>query len=306
MSRADYLARRLDKNMSESLGVRKAPANDQPPPVGLAGTKPRESQEEGRLRDRQAGRLELSRVIPDPDQPRKTFPKESLQQLAESLKTAGQLQPIRVRWSTEHGKWVIISGEHRYRAACLAGLETISCQFIERPLSEVEIRQQSLIENLLREDLRPIEAARGYEQLMRESGWSMSELAKALSISKGTVSKALALLSLPADIQEVVNDGCLSAAAAYEVSRLEGKEAQRELAQRILNDGLRRDDAGREVGRATRPKGGKLRAAGPFTSQTLAVGSATLTITWPRESVTREEVIAVLHDALNLVAGEAA
>jgi ParB family chromosome partitioning protein len=305
MSRTDQLARRLDENMSESFGVRKAPAHDRALPAPM-GTIPRESQEEGRLRDRQAGRLELSRVIPDPGQPRKTFPEESLRQLAESLKTHGQLQPIRVRWSPEHGKWIIVYGERRYRAACLAGLETITCQFIDRPLSEVDVRQQSLIENLLREDLRPIEASRGYEQLMELSGWSIGEVAEALGISKGTVSKALALLRLPADIQTLVNDGCLGAAAAYEVSRLEGEEAQRVLAQRILNEGLRRDDAGREVGKAARPRGGRPRAVEPVTSKSLSVGSATLTITWPRESVTREDVIAVLREALNLVAGEAA
>ena len=207
--------------------------------------------------------MSLSRIVPDPDQPRKTFPEDSLQQLAVSLKTTGQLQPIRVRWSQGHGRWIIVSGERRYRAACLAGLETIACQFIERPLSEVEIRQQSLIENLLREDLMPLEAARGYEQLMEQSGWSVREVAEALNISPGTVSKALALLRLPTDLQNLVSEGSLSASAAYEVSRLDGEEPQRELAHRVLNEGLRRDDAGREVGKTARPRKGKGRAAQP-------------------------------------------
>jgi ParB family chromosome partitioning protein len=141
---------------------------------------------------------------------------------------------------------------------------------------------------------------------MEQSGWTIAELAEALSISKGTVSKALALLRLPADIQDLVNDGSLGAAAAYEVSRLEGEEAQRVLARRILNEGLKRDDANREVGKAARPKGSRPKARQPVTSKTLVVGSATLTITWSRESITREEVIAVLREALDLVAGEAA
>jgi ParB family chromosome partitioning protein len=291
--------------MSESLGVRKPPANGQSP-MAVHDAIPREGPEEGRLRDRQAGRIELSRIMPDPEQPRKTFPEESLKQLAQSLRTAGQLQPIRVRWSPEHGKWIIVSGERRFRAACLAGLQTIACQFIDRPLSEVEIRQQSLIENLQREDLRPIEASRGYEQLMIESGWSVRELAESLGISAGTVSKALSLLRLPADIQTLVEEGSLSAAAAYEISRLEGDESQRELAHRVLNEGLRRDDASREAGKKGRPRKGKGRAPCPVTSKTLALSGAKITITWSRESVTLEEVLAALNEALELVAREAA
>src|SRR6516165_2311835 len=114
MSRAERLAERLQGNMSESLGVRLV----KPEVESVAGKViPSTSPEDGRTRDRQAGHMELDRIMPDPDQPRKTFTDESLQQLARSLKTAGQLQPIRVRWNAEHAKWVIISGERRYRAA---------------------------------------------------------------------------------------------------------------------------------------------------------------------------------------------
>src|SRR5262249_8401661 len=162
--------------------------------------------------------------------------------------------------------WIIVSGERRYRAAILAGLETVTCHFIDRPLTVVEIRQQSLIENLLREDLAPLEAARGYQQLLELSGWSVRRLAEALNISHGTVSKALALLGLPADIQTLVDDGSLSAASAYEVSHLEGEEPQRELAHRVLNEGLKRDEAGQAVGKVAKPRSGKGRAPKPTTS----------------------------------------
>src|SRR4051812_30235147 len=128
MSRADQLARLLGDNMSESLGVRGPAANDPVmPPSPMAG----ESPEDGRSRDRQAGLLDLSRIIPDPEQPRKTFDEESLEHLARSLKTTGQLQPIRVRWSKPHGKWVIIAGERRYRAALRVGYKSIACQFVD-------------------------------------------------------------------------------------------------------------------------------------------------------------------------------
>src|SRR5262249_18938364 len=159
----EKLAERLAGNMSESLGVRLVTPGSQ----GVAARIiPSVSPEDGRTRDRLAGHMEIERIIPDPDQPRKLFTEESIAQLAESLRKTGQLQPIRVRWSEERAKWVIISGERRYRAALLAGLKTVSCLFSDRPLTESEVRQESLIENLLREDLRPIEAANGYRQLM--------------------------------------------------------------------------------------------------------------------------------------------
>ena len=116
--------------MNESLGVRLVtPANQGEATRGIPSVSP----EDGRTRDRLAGHMEIDRIIPDPDQPRKFFSEESLEQLAASLKKTGQLQPIRVRWSEEHAKWVIISGERRYRAALLAGLKTVSCSFSTGP-----------------------------------------------------------------------------------------------------------------------------------------------------------------------------
>lgn len=130
--------------------------------------------------------MEIDRIIPDPDQPREYFSEESIAQPSASLQRTGQLQPIRVRWSEEHGKRIIIiSGERRHRAALLAGFRTVSYAFTDRPLTESEIRQESLIENLLREDLRPIEAANGCRQLMVLDGWTMQQVAEALNVSKG-------------------------------------------------------------------------------------------------------------------------
>jgi ParB family chromosome partitioning protein len=303
MSRAEQLAQRLDRNMSESLGVRIATPEAQ----GVAARViPTVSPEDGRTRDRQAGHMELDRIIPDPDQPRKTFTEESLQQLAQSLMTAGQLQPIRVRWSGEHAKWIIISGERRYRAALLAGLKTIACLFIDRPLTESEIRQESLIENLLREDLRPIEAAQGYRQLMELNGWTIQQVAEALNITKGTVSKALSLLKLPEDIQAQVDEGTISPSAAYEVSRLDGEEARRELAARIVTEGLKRDETGEAVGKTARPKSkGKGAEPKPTTTKVFRVTGAKLSITWQKKMVRNKDVVDALEEALGQVRKEA-
>jgi ParB family chromosome partitioning protein len=293
-SRADKLAERLAGNMNESLGVRLATPESQ----GVAARAiPTVSPEDGRTRDRQAGHMEIDRIIPDPDQPRKFFSDESLAQLAESLKKTGQLQPIRVRWSAEHAKWVIISGERRYRAATLAGLKTVSCVFSERPLTESEIRQESLIENLLREDLRPIEAANGYRQLMELNDWTIQQVAEALNITKGTVSKALSLLKLPEDIQDQVEQGSISPSSGYEVSRLKDEASQRELANRIVNEGLRRDEAGEAVGKTARPRE-KVAEKRLTTTKVFNVSGARLSITWQKKTIRTKDIMQVLEEAL--------
>jgi ParB family chromosome partitioning protein len=186
----------------------------------------------------------------------------------------------------------------------LAELKTIACLFVDRPLTESEIRQESLIENLLREDLRPIEAAEGYRQLMDMNGWTIQEVAEALNVTKGTVSKALSLLKLPDDIRAQVEEGAISPSAAYEVSRLNGEEAQRELASRIVTEGLKRDEAGEAVGKTVRPKA---KAAEPkaTTTKVLNVSGAKLSITWQKKTVRNQDIIDVLEEALSQVRGEA-
>lgn len=300
-TKAMKLAGRLGGNMSESLGVRLAASPAQAEASrGIPSTSP----EDGRTRDRLAGHMEIDRVMPDPDQPRKYFSEESLEHLAASLKKTGQLQPIRVRWNEGLGKWVIISGERRYRAALLAGLSTISCSFADRPQTESEIRQESLIENLLREDLRPIEAANGYQQLMEMNGWTMQQVSDALAVSKAAVSKALSLLKLPEDIQERVEQGEISPSAGYEVSRMKDESAQRELAERIVSEGLRRDEAGEAVGKTSRPKSKAKTVEKPAsTTKVFSAGGARLSITWPTKAVTPGDVVHVLEEALAQVRG---
>lgn len=299
MSRAEKLQQRLAGNMSESLGVRLVtPPAQEAAGKGIAAVSP----DEGRTRDRLAGHMEIERIIPDPDQPRKTFPEESIAQLSESLKRTGQLQPIRVRWNEAHAKWVIIAGERRYRAAIRAGLKTIACLFVDKQLSESEVRLESLIENLLREDLRPIEAAEGYRQLIDMNGWTVQQVAEALNVSKGTVSKALSLLKLPPDIQAQVEEGAISPSAAYEVSRLPEVGAQRELATRIVTDGLKRDEAGDAVGKVSRPRA-KTPEAKPSTTKVLLVEGAKVAITFPKKSVRPQDLVRALEEALAQVRG---
>ena len=254
MSRAsEALQRRFGQNLSESLGVRSGPASapHSPPPLRPPGDPfPRETgPDDGRTRARDAGHMELSRIVPDPEQPRKEFTDEAIERLSASLLKHGQLQPIRVRWNAGLGKWVVISGERRYRAAIRAGLKTVACIFAEEGLTPTEVLQEQIVENLLREDLKPIEQARAYRQLMDLHNWTAKELSGELSVSQGAISKSLSLLTLPEDLQVEVDRGALPATTAYEVAKVADPTAQRDVARRIVAEGLTRT-AATEVVRA--------------------------------------------------------
>src|SRR5262249_32322567 len=198
-----------------------------------------------------------------PLQPRKEFDENAIARLSESLAKHGQLQPIRVRWNPELRKWVIISGERRNRAALAAGLPSVTCHFVERELSASELLQEQLVEDCLREGLQPVEQARAFRALMDANGWSARRVADELNVANSTVVKALSLLELAPEVQGEVDAGRLSPAAGYEVSKLEGAEAQREVAGRIVREGLTRDQAADAV----REKAGRPRKDRPSTGQ---------------------------------------
>lgn len=219
---------RLQTNLDESIGLRQTNTRPNLSPVPSA-------KDIGRRPLRNAARIHVDQVIPDPSQPRTEFSPEAIERLAKSIQDKGQLAPIRVRWSAEHAKWVIVCGERRWRAARAAGLEAIDCQFIDGELSEAEKLEQQMIENLLREDLSPIEQARGFSALMELHGWNGKQVAESLHIPASTVSRALALLDLPDDIQGKVDSGELAARSAYEISKLNDKSRQRDLAAQAAN-----------------------------------------------------------------------
>lgn len=207
------LLERVNSHLEESIGVRPTDSRPQLSPIASA-------RDIGRRTNRQFGRIDIDRVRPDPQQPRTEFDETTLQQLADSIRDKGQLAPIRVRWSDEQSVWLIISGERRWRAAKLAGLATVDCFFQEQPLSPTQILEEQLIENLLREDLTPIEEAESYQHLMQVNGWNGKQLASALNVSPTRISRALALLKLPHEMRTRIDSGELSARAGYELSRL--------------------------------------------------------------------------------------
>lgn len=243
-------------NMAESMGARERDLRPALSPVPL-------TRDVGRSPIRDVGRVAIELVIPDPDQPRVEFTQDALDRLAQSIRDKGQLSPIRVRWSEGLGKWLIVSGERRWRATRLAGLPTIDCHFHEGDLSRSEVLEQQLIENLLREDLQPIEEARAFSALIGLNGWSGKQLAESLRIPASKVTRSLALLKLPADMQESVARGEIAARPAYELSRVNNEEGRRSLAERaaagaITSDGLARAVRSRKGKAAPRARSTRL------------------------------------------------
>ncbi len=231
---------RIKENLNESMGKR---ADDTKPLLSPVPN-PRDI---GRRVLRDFGELALDQVMPDPDQPRVEFNDQAIAQLAQSIQEQGQLHPIRVRWSDAHSSWLIISGERRFRAAKRAGLPTIDCFFHEGELTKTEILEQQLIENLLRTDLRPMEEARAYQQLIELNGWTGKQLAAAIHIHASTVTRALALLKLPRDIQQLVETEKLNPSLAYELSKLPNPEQQRRALQQHQQQPMTAKKASRQV-----------------------------------------------------------
>ena len=182
------------------------------------------------------GRIDADKVMPDPDQPREEFTEDGIERLANSIQEKGQLSPIRVRWSDEHRKWMIIAGERRWRATLRAGLPTIECFFHEGELAPSEILEQQLIENCLRENLRPVEEAHAFQKLIGLNGCSQKELATVLRISETRVTRALALLKLDPQVQRQVDENQISARTGYEISRVSNPTVQQALAQEATKE----------------------------------------------------------------------
>lgn len=178
--------------------------------------------------------LPLASVVPNPNQPRHTFDEEELEELAESVKLNGILQPIVVRAQGE--TYQIVAGERRYQAAKRAGLTTVPA--LVRTVSDAEVLQLALIENLQRSDLNPIEAALGYRELIEQNGLTQEELGKVLSKSRSAIANSLRLLELPEPVLELVRDGALSAGHARAILAVKGDEERERLARKVVDEGL--------------------------------------------------------------------
>jgi len=155
--------------------------------------------------------IDISKVKPNPNQPRKNFDQEALNDLAASIKTHGIIQPIVVN-KQNNGEYLIIAGERRWRAANICGLKTIPV--IIKNYTEKQVKEISIIENLQREDLNPIEAARAIKELMEEYGLTQETVSERIGKSRSNIANTLRLLSLYPEVIKLVEDGKLSSGHA--------------------------------------------------------------------------------------------
>ena len=178
--------------------------------------------------------VKLSKVEPNREQPRKNFDEDSLQELAESLKQFGMLQPILVQNRGDY--YEIIAGERRWRAAKIAGLKEVPV--IVRELTDQEIVEISLIENIQREDLNPIEEAQAYKRLLTEFHLKQDEVAERVSKSRTAVTNSMRLLKLCDEVQKMVVDDMISTGHARALINIEDPEEQYLIAQKIFDEKL--------------------------------------------------------------------
>ena len=184
--------------------------------------------------DNMVSMIAVTEIDRNPDQPRRDFDETALQTLADSIRSAGVLQPLLV--VEVNGRYRIVAGERRFRAARIAGLDTVPC--IVRDLSAEEQLEAALIENLQREDLNPIEEASAVKQFMETCHYTQDQAAKRLGKSRPALTNLLRLLSLPKAVQDDVITGRLSAGHARVLAGLEEERRQIALAQLVILEGL--------------------------------------------------------------------
>ena len=185
---------------------------------------------ESKSQSKQSGvtELDINKIYPNPNQPRKHFDEEALQELANSIKLHGIIQPIVVN-KEDDDKYMIIAGERRWRASRIAGLNVVPV--VIKNYTEKQVKEVSLIENLQREDLNPIEAARAIKQLMEEYNFTQEAVADRIGKSRSNITNTLRLLTLYPEVVKMVEDGRLSAGHARALVVIEDINQQIKLAR---------------------------------------------------------------------------
>jgi ParB family transcriptional regulator, chromosome partitioning protein len=209
--------------------------------------KDREETTEPELRE-----LDLDLLEPNPFQPRQVFADAKLEELSQSIRTHGFVQPLIVR---KHGnRYQIVAGERRWRAAQRLGLLRVPA--LVREVSNEKLLEVSLIENIQRENLNPIEEARAYHRLAHEFGLTQEEVAQRTGKERSTVANFLRLLKLPKDIQQMIQEGILSMGHARALLGLESHTQQREIAEKASAQGwsVRQLERSIAAGKKTKPK----------------------------------------------------
>jgi len=189
------------------------------------------------LTDERVIAIPLDKIRPNRFQPRGKFDEKKLQELAESIKRYGLTQPILVSESVVPGEYEIIAGERRYRASRLAGNRDIKA-IVKQSASDKQRFDLSLIENLQREDLNPIEEAEAFKRLTEEFGHTHEQIAEIVGRERSVISNAMRLLSLPEDIQLLIAEGKISAGHGKILAGIEDENQLRKIVSKILNEKL--------------------------------------------------------------------
>lgn len=200
--------------------------------------------------------LAVNDIIPNKEQPRKTFDEAALQELADSIKQHGVLQPLLVRPLTTGG-YQLVAGERRWRASRLAELKEVPV--IIKELSDTEAMEIAIIENLQREDLNPIEEAEGLQALIDKCGFTQEEVANSVGKSRPAITNALRLLRLPEEVRQMTKDGDISAGHARALLAFDNEPMMLECAKQIVDKKLTVRDVEKM---AKRPKISKIKASG--------------------------------------------
>ena len=234
-SKADTLARDLGDSLADSIGVRDTAcirdasiSGEQ----GAGGSPP--DPLDGLTRHKGAGLLLTSHIYTEADQVRVETDPEADAQLVESVRSVGLLQPVRVRWAGDSGKYCVVTGHRRLAAAVACGLDRVPVVVVEGTPTAAGIIEEQLIENIQRSALSPLDQSRAFQKYMTLTGCTGKDLANLLHISPASVSRALALLDLPSEVQEHIASGEISPRAGAAIARIKHPQAQQDVAQRAV------------------------------------------------------------------------
>lgn len=189
----------------------------------------------GETLDVQGNEVSLDKIVVKGNQPRKTFNQESIEEMAESIKEHGVLQPLLVR-PMDNGKYELVAGERRLRASMLAGLEMVPV--VIKEMDDPAACEAALIENLQRENLNPIEEANAYREMLDQYGYTQEDLACKIGKSRAHIANTVRLLNLPEEVREMVVNGKLTAGHARAILAVKETEQQVTLAKKIIGQGM--------------------------------------------------------------------
>lgn len=178
--------------------------------------------------------IAIADIVPNPTQPRRKFDEQALEELADSIRTLGLIQPITVK--PKEGKYLIISGERRWRAAQAAGVEKVPAYI--RDVDDTNLHAMALVENIQRQDLNSIEVALGLQRLIDECGLTQDELADKVGKKRSTISNYMRLLRLPDEVQLAVKEGIISMGHAKAIASLEERKQQLALLKKCVKNNL--------------------------------------------------------------------